>query len=137
MVPLKGMKMKIDLSGVANLAPLDDGVYNATLLEGAVKTAKSSGQPYVAITFTVTDEGFEGRKLFRNYSLQPQALWAFKQFLLTMGVDEDVISGEFEIDEVINDLKGAPCKLDVVQKSYRDRMQNEVVKVDAASDFDF
>jgi len=123
------MSIKIDMEGVSagGLEPLPAGVYDAVV--AAVKyhpSSQSSGQPYVEFEFTLPDHA--GRKQWRNYSLQPQALWALKQTLVRLGVE--VPDGELELEP--SDLIGLPCRLQIeVKPHYRDpdREDNDVTEL--------
>jgi len=127
------MSPRIDFSNVRELTPVPEGEYAATLTgTKLVPEAKESKQPYVEMTFTIADGEFAGRKLFRNYSLQPKALWSFKQTLVRLGTDPELLSGELELEDVAEiaaDAIGQPCRLSVGFREYQGNMRNELKEV--------
>ena len=124
---------QVDFSGIVEFTPIPEGTYDATLTSGeVVAEAKTSKKPYVSLTFTVLNGEYAGRKLFRNFSLQPQALWAFKQAMVRLGVDGDILSRPMEFDELtalIAENTGAQCQVDVGLREYQGELRNELRKI--------
>lgn len=123
--------MRINLKDVKTLAPVPAGDYEAVLTEfNIVESAKSSGKPYVAVTFKVTGpDEFKGRNLWKNYSLQSQALWGLKRDLVAMGVDPDSFGEDDDIGDIMTDAKGRACVLEVGLRPYNGEDRNEVKRV--------
>lgn len=122
---------RINLAGVGGFEPLEEGQYEATYVGGKYTAkSKSSGQPSVSVTFQLSEDGLENRKLFKNYSLQPQSLWAFKQLLVALGMDEESLEeGDFDVEEVLKELVGARVILDVTVGEYQGQKNNQVRRV--------
>lgn len=74
--------------------PEEEGV-PFTIFNIEYKNAKSSGQPMVVFEFKHVGSN---RKAWRNFSLQPQALWGLKEFLVNLGIDETELEGKFDFD---------------------------------------
>jgi len=102
------MPIQIDFTGASSrptYTPLPEGTYDAKILE--VKQAMSkANKPKLTFTFGQVP-GYEKRLFWRDWSLQPQALWNLKQFLTRLGIE--VSDGEFEIEP--DELVGLPCQL--------------------------
>ena len=124
---------RVDFSGVREFTPIPEGTYEATLSGSkVVAEAKTSKQPFVELTFTVAEGEHAGRKMFRNFSLQPQALWAFKQAVVRLGADPDSFSGELEFEDLemlLGDLVGSPCRIAVGTREFQGQTRNEVQAV--------
>lgn len=122
---------QIDFTGVKEgFEIIPEGKYPATLEKWEYfPTAKSSGEPYVALTFHIIEGEFEGRKLWRNYSLQKQSLWAIKRTAVRLGSDPDMLNGPLDLDDFLPDLVGAPCVVDVGIHPYNDEDRNDVKDV--------
>jgi hypothetical protein len=60
----------LDLSGAADVGfePLPSGEYDATLID-VEYTKSSTDKPMVKVAFGISEEGYEGRKLFTQYVL--------------------------------------------------------------------
>ena len=127
MVPIN-----IDFEGVSDsgLEPVDDGDYPARITSIKAGLARESQKPKVEFEFTGTDAAgaAKGRKFWRNYSLQPNALWALKRDLTSLGVE--VPDGAFELDEA--EMMGTECLLRVKKVPHwrdADKWTNEVSEV--------
>lgn len=124
--------MKVDFSQVKELSPIPPGKYASTFSEfKIVPEAKGSGQPYAALTFTINaEEGeYEGRKLWRNFSLQPQSLWALKQALINLGCSSDSFNAGDDLEDLLGSMVGSECILDVGMKQFNGEDRNDVRKV--------
>lgn len=124
--------VKIDFSAVKDFEPVPAGEYEAQFSKGEVTQSKE-GKPMVKVQFTVTEEGeFSGRKLFRNYSLQPNALWAIKQDFVKLGVDPDDFGGEVDIAEMCAQLVGADCILTVKNGEWNGKQTSDITNIQEA-----
>lgn len=122
---------KINFTGVGD--PLPEATYSAVVEKALyVAQSQSSGNPTVALTWIVNDGEYEGRKLFRSYSCQPNALVFLKQVLVALGVDPAKLSTEIDIDDVLEDIIGAECNLEVTIGEYNGSPNNQVTKVKPA-----
>jgi hypothetical protein len=103
-----------------------DGLYPATVTGMKLKksqpneaTGSKGGNPYYEVEFTL--EAPATGKQWNNYSLLPQALWKFKQFLVRCGFEEDELSGDdFELNE-----QDVLAREVVLQVGHRDKYKGE------------
>jgi hypothetical protein len=103
--------------------PIEFTIFNITVREG-----KDSGKPYLEFEFKHSDSN---RKAWRNYSLQPNALWALKQLLVDLGTDPEDLEGEFDFEP--NDVLGSRVNLFFGQeREYNGRKTQDVDRVVAA-----
>jgi hypothetical protein len=109
--------------------PFDDGKYPSKVTGSRTKVSKTSGFPYVEIKFTINTDEIQNRSVWRNYSLKPTALWAFKQFLMRTGqfTEEELAAEDFTYDP--NDIMGAEVIVDVFQEPYKDNDGNDKVRM--------
>ena len=82
----------LDFSAVQDIDPLpDDAPYLCMVTKFEPGKARS-GQGKVDVEFNITEpEEFANRKLFRTYSLQPQALFSLYQTLTALGEDPNAM----------------------------------------------
>lgn len=121
---------KVDWADVESFEALPEGTYNVVFESFEVtEQSKASGKPFVNLTFIITDGDHTNRKLWRNHSLQPQALWALKQSMVRLGSSPDTLTGEMEIEEALARLQGNPCRLVVGQREYEGVMRNEIKEI--------
>lgn len=130
------MSTVIDFSNVADMAAVPTGEYVCVLSGIDVKDTKSGDSKYAAVAFTIADDEYEeynGRKLFRNYSLKPDALWALKQMMIAADADPDIFTGAFDIEEEIKALFGNKVFVGVTQEEYQGEARARVGKIRAAT----
>lgn len=131
--------IKVNLSGVSaeGPAPVPENDWYKTRVTGFKPGLSGSKKPKIDIEWTIIhgveedDEDYKGRKLFQTASLQKQALFTIKRFLLaTEMYDEDELDGRLEIepDEILEeDLE---MWLYVGQnRTYNGREYNQVVRM--------
>jgi len=123
------MSPKVDYSGTKTLEALPKAIYRARLSE--FEFGETDNGPKIDMTFEVTDDhpDFQGRKLFRSHSLQPQALWASKQTFIALGADPEVFAGEVDLEDLLPDLVGNEVDLVVNVRKYEGEDRNEVRRV--------
>src|SRR5690348_7084308 len=86
--------------------PLEPGAYECTVFNIEQKVGKDSGKPYLEFTFKLKDND---RRIWSNYSLQPQAIWGLKQMLVNaFGFDPEKLSGS-DVEFEPKDLLGREC----------------------------
>lgn len=124
--------VKINFEGVETVRkfePWEQGVgHDFTIFNIESKTAKSSGNPMLEFEFK--HQG-SNRKAWRNYTLTPEALWALKQLLVSLGVSEEDLEGEFDFDP--KDLLGEDVKLYFgPEKEFNGRMTQDIIKIEPA-----
>jgi hypothetical protein len=101
----------VEAGGTFELLP--PGTYSFEVDNLEIKTGKTSGQPYLNMTYKIVDdEDYAGRIIFDIISLSPAALFRLKQFSLATGIDigcefdtEDFMKAEF--DAVVDVEKGS------------------------------
>jgi len=122
-----GQVLKLDFTGVStDFEPLPVGNYQAVVAEAEyIARSEKSGNPYLKFVFEIHEEGYAGRKLFLNTSLQPAALWKLGKVLHALGIE--VPQSEFTLD--LSVLAGMPCTLAVAAREYQGKMRNDVTEV--------
>jgi len=118
---------KVDMSGIEPLTAMEAGQYPATLTSFEYhEAAASSGKPFYSLEFTISEGEYNGRKAWRNFSLQQQALWALQRAAIRLGADPDDVQGEVDMDEVLASLVGSECVLDIGVREYEGEDRNEI-----------
>jgi len=110
--------------------PIPNGVYEAIvhdIEEREVQKGENAGAPMWAVQFSINGGPYDNRRVFRNYTLVPNSMWAVKQFLIALGVDSQQLQGEITIDT--EDLIGLPCRVVIRQREYEGQIQNDVKQV--------
>lgn len=98
------MPTKVNFSAVQGPEPLEAGEYECTLIKYSMGNSKA-GQLKCDVEFTVSDSN---KKIFKSYSLQPQALWGLKRDLIRMGADVEVMNDpDTELEDILDSLIGA------------------------------
>jgi len=136
-------EVTLDFSGIEPFLPLDpDRRYLtrvSSLKVGVIKTGENKGGQKVSAEFTVlkpekievqTDEGpktvkAEGRKLFREYPLMPQALPFFHEFLSANG--ETKLGDKFKFNPA--NYLGNEVAVDINNEEYQEQIRSRVRKV--------
>src|SRR3990167_4114796 len=110
---------EVNLEGIkTELEVLPAGEYEAIFNDYSVGQAQS-GNTTVKTVFIVSDGEYSGRRLYRNFSLLPQALWAFKKFLVDLGVSPEDLEGRVVIEEIMPEVLTAPVKIVVKSSTNR------------------
>ncbi len=111
------MTIKLNLADVqTELTAVPAGNYAVTVSSVQETLSKSSNKPMLAVKLRIEEpEDQAGRILFDNFSLQPQALWKLKRWLLALGYAEDEIA-EFELDP--EELVGLDCVAAVIVEPF-------------------
>lgn len=118
--------VKVNFAAAASGNLLDEGEYPATLTDYTVGTSQK-GQPTINVEWTL--EGMNGRKSWRTFSLQPNALWSLRKALIAMGADPEFMASEdADIEDVMNSVRGARCILKVGQRTYMDEREKPPVE---------
>ena len=122
--------MRIDFTGVeSDFVALPNGTYDCIFESYKFDIAKSSGEPKVNIVYEVTEEPYQKRKFWKDYSLQPQALFAIKGAVVALGADPQTLTGQVELDEILTELRGNPCRVVVTTETYEGKERNRVKTV--------
>lgn len=122
------MSLKIDFTDVpdSGFELIEKGNYDATVFKIELKTAASSGNPYLAFTLKLQDARYPDRQLFSNISLVPNALWKLKQTLKAIAPEINV-DAMADIDTDM--LLGKECVVVVDQSLYNGEMRNNVKNI--------
>lgn len=116
--------LNLDFSSVPSREPLEEGLYELTILEVEKTTSKTKGTPMLKVTF---EEPLTKTRIWENYVIQPNTLWKLKELLDAAGVSTE---GDLVFDEA--DLIGTTYKAKVIQDTYNDQVVNRIKKIFAA-----
>lgn len=125
--------IKLDFTGVSTngFTPFPEKEpQKFTIFNISQEKGKESGAPYLKFEFK---QSGGNRKAWRNFSLQPGALWALKKLLVDLDYDEDELETDFEFETA--DVLGREVLLvfgPERQIPGSDRMSQEVESVTAA-----
>lgn len=133
-LPLEG-----GFAGVSTDFPvIPTGVYNAEVTNTEVKVAKEGakyeGKEYISWEFSITDEGYDNRKVWVNTSLvneeKPRRM--LKRTLLAFHTEEELDAEGFELDP--ESYIGRECRVKVNIQDRDEGKVNNVRAVLPASD---
>lgn len=133
-------KHRINFADVEDpFEPLPEGQYEFVVDRVEVRESKSSEHNYLNWTLEVTEDGYEGRKLWMITSLSPRALFNLKDVFMGLGVIEDEDEEvELDWDDDVDvtpeegplltepDLEGLAGIAVVENEMYKKREQNRV-----------
>lgn len=127
------MGIKVNMRDVQDNITLPPGDYVMQLSAYKVAEAsKSTGKPFVTFDMIVMDDDnteYNGRHAWRNYSLQPQALWALKQAMIAFDCDPDIFDDDdLDIEDALNDLIGYKALVTITNEEYNGKVQARVQK---------
>jgi len=115
----------LDFSGVGEgFEPFPVGEHPFRIWEIKSKIGKDSQQPYMEWTFKHKDSE---RRVWNNFSLQPQSLWVLKATLADLGYDAESMEGEFEFEP--NDVIGMEVILVLDVEQYQGKDKNVVKRI--------
>jgi hypothetical protein len=117
--------LNVDFTGVTSGGSYNvpEGDYVAEVTEIEQKLSKQQ-KPFIAFTLTLRGDQ-EGKKLFHNCSLQPQALFNLRRTLEALGFM--VPDGQMDID--LNELKGLYMGVHVEGEEYQGKVRPRVTEV--------
>lgn len=116
--------ISVDFTDVETQANLEEGDYLLEVDEVEQKESDTSGKDYLSFTFKVAEGEFEGKKVYHNCSLQPQALFNLRGVLEALGID--VPSGPMELDPA--DLIGETCGATIGLETYEGKPRARIVE---------
>jgi hypothetical protein len=121
--------LRVDFTDVRDggFEPLPEGEYEATVFEVEQKVGQSSGKPYLNWQFKLQDPNYDNRRAFFMTSLSPNALWKLKDTLKALGVDEEDLAGNFELDP--QELVGTECTIKIGHEEYNGEVRDRVLDV--------
>lgn len=104
----------IDLTNVeggGGFEPIPGGQYHLAVTGVEVKesgpNSKNPGSLYIAWEFTIQAGEYEGRRLWTNTSLLPQALFGLKGLIAAAKIDGLDPNGQLDLEEVVDRMQGA------------------------------
>lgn len=130
--------VSLDMSNVQQRTALPKGDYECIISSVKYGLSKAENKPTIYWEFTVAEGESEGRKFFMSTSLELDALWKLQQVFEGLGLDPKY-AGELEFDDDTNlivepNIIGLPVLCSVVaDREWQGRKQNDVVKVQSAS----
>jgi hypothetical protein len=122
--------LRVDFTDVqAGFEAIPAGWYKVAITDGEERTsgenAKNPGAPYINWELTIQEGEFNGRKVWVNTSLLPQALFSLKGMMAATGKwSEEELNQSLEFD--IPDLIGERCQCKVAVRKYNDEDRNDV-----------
>ena len=131
-LPVKGMStegMDIDFSVVKAMDPVEDGKDYLCVISEWKASKSSKGFPMYDITYEVQEpEYYAGRKMVRNYSLQPQALFGLLNVLVALGDDpEKLRQGKTKV--VPSEKLGLPIVVKARNEVFEDQERSKPGRV--------
>jgi hypothetical protein len=126
----------VDGSTIKDLPVLPNGWYDAKFDKYELKTAQETNNPYDACEFVFdytnpTDGTVEERRAFYNMTITEKTMWRWKRDALSMGAPSSTFDGEFDTEDVLEDLLGNPVRLHIVIQTkgeYAGRNQTKEIK---------
>jgi len=101
---------------------IDPGKYSARIDKIEEMQSKTPDhKDYWAVTFTITQEPFIGRKVWANIMLQANSLWKLRQLAEACGID---MAGKQDFDS--EELLGQEVGVAVVTENYEGRDRSKV-----------
>lgn len=122
--------LNIDLSAVEEFDPLPVGNYPIVVEKVELRSSKADAESqYLNWSLAITDDEFEGRKLFFMTSLKPKALWRLKAVLKALGMVVDTL--DLSVDDETNlvlqpELTGLVGLAVVKNEVYEGRLRDKV-----------
>lgn len=118
----KKKTIKVNFEGVEARVLLPEGQYHGRVEEITLEDGNAA--QYLKWVFAVVDEDpkFNGKKLFYNTSLAPQALWNLRNLLETLGVEVPSSETDLDTDEFI----GLELMLRVEHETYEGKDRAKV-----------
>lgn len=124
------MPITINLTGVSTdeFAAVPEGRYKVSVFTAEMRTGKDSGKPYLNWEFRIQEPTeFAGRRLWHITSLQENALFNLKGLLLALGVPEEKLKGDFDLEP--SDYYGQELVLQIKHQEYQGQPRARVSKM--------
>lgn len=113
--------------------PIPRGEYVVEVDEADIRDGTK--YPYLNLMYTVLEGEFAGRKLFDICSFSPKALWKLKGLYEAMGLSEEELAGEVEVD--IDEFPGVVLYATVtIGKDREGQPRNQIRSYDIFADED-
>lgn len=121
--------LSVDFSDTETQVALEEGDYLLEVDESEVKESKE-GNDYISLKFKVAEGDFEGKTVYHNCSLQPQALFNLRGVLEALGFE--VPQGVMELDPA--DLIGEQCGATVGMETYEGKPRPRITEFFSADE---
>jgi hypothetical protein len=123
----RGNRVTVNMKGVEGRILVPEGDYLVSVAEVTVE--KGSAADYIKWKCEIADGDYEGKALFYNTSLAPQALWNLRTWLEALG--SEVPDDEMDLD--LDDLVGEQLVVTVEHESYEGKRQAKIVDCQSAN----
>lgn len=122
----KSSSISVDFEGVESggASAVPEANYLIEVDECTKETSGNSGADYLKFVFKIEGGAYNGRKLFHNCSLQPQALFNLRGLLEALGFE--VPDGPMDLD--ITDLVGEKCGVATANEKYEGKDRSRCVE---------
>lgn len=117
----------IDFDAIEELAPVPQGMYPAVITDAtisAIQSGSNAGKPKITIAMAITSEPHVGRKVFRNYSLVSQAMWALRRLADATGLE-----GRVSVSDISDHVVGCDLAVSITHRSYMGEVRSNVQNV--------
>ena len=120
--PKKSKGLRVNFTGVETRVLLPEGLYHSVV--DNVEVEEGNAAPYLKWTFKTKDEDskLDGKPLYYNTSLAPQALWNLRNLLETLGVE----TPDSEVDLVPSEWHGLELMLKVQHEEWEGKTRAKV-----------
>ena len=122
--PAKKTSINVDFSDTESSAVLPESDYLLKVADVEVRTSENSGADYLSFTMEVAEGEFEGKKVYHNCSLQPQALFNLRNLLEALGLE--VPQGAMDLDPA--DLIDMTCGVSIQHETYEGKTKARPVE---------
>lgn len=114
-------KVTVNMSGIEARVTVPEGDYRVAVDQ--VTREEGKNDDYLKWKLKIVGGKMDGKSLYNNTSLAPQALWNLANFLTALG--EEIPDGELELD--FEELQGKECMVVVQHEEYDSKPQAKVV----------
>lgn len=122
---------------VRTFEPLPRGRYLCKVSAAEfIPESKRSGEPAIALEYTVDGGEYNNRKCFDNGSLQGQSLWSVQRRLMALGMSKgevDNLGWDTDnpdgIQSTLNDLIGKPLVVVIRQEKFEGEARQRVARI--------
>jgi len=112
------MALNLDFSSIPANEPLEEGIYEFTIIEAEETKSREKGTPMIKITF---EELQTKKRVWENFILTEKALWKLRSLLEVLGYE---CGGPIELDP--EDLIGSTVRCKVIGDTYNDQPVNRI-----------
>lgn len=125
-------RVTIDTSEAKSFEPVEPGPYSMTIRTVEPKKSKE-GQAMLNVAFKFDDPSIDQKAglVYRNYMLEGKGAGFTREFVKAVTGEDIPIGGSFDIDT--DDFLARPVTVQISNREYEGRLQNEAGRVVAAS----